>query len=1271
MRCANVNTRKKTTMKTMNYAPTSPQALKREFRAVKFPRNWISWLASVLVVSMTALSGVSRADDPNLITNPLNLLASKTVAGQHFWYAANGAGMGCLVDNRADTWAMFSGPPADNYAPDTDLRVSVSGFDSAVGTVRYWGDPYANPSGNRALNGVTVYSSTTSTTSLNTADYTLRGDFSFPLGTPAPAGWTLVPGAAASYFDVAISAPAGTKSLLLKFKNAGIAGNFANLFQEIQAFPPPPAPPVVAITSPLESASVPAAGFAIDATATDEGSITSVTFFIDDVQIGDPDTSPPYSIVMVGATPGARVLTAKAIDNDLNEVTSTAVNITVTATNQAPVATLTSPLDAASYVQGMSIPLAATATDDGGVASVTFYYNGGSGDVQIGDPVTTAPYTSTWTGATTGSYTVTAVARDFENVPSALTEASSASITVTANQAPVVTLTSPLDAASYVEGMGIPLAATATDDLGVAGVTFFYNDGGADVSIGAGVLTAPDTYTLTWTGATLGSHTVKAVALDVGDPGLPSAPSSAIITVTANQAPLVTLTSPLNEASYVEGVDIPLAATATDDVGVASVTFYDGETPIGPGVLTAPDTYTLTWNTATQGAHTVKAVALDTGGLPSAPSSASITVTANEPPFNVVITSPVADSTQAQNFPFTISATAQVTYGSITKVEFYDGATLLGTDTTDPFSCAATVTVTGDHALTAKAFGSGGLFTVSAPVYVKVAPNLLENKTVACQHYYYGMDGQGGLVNNNPSVWNFFSSVPDNWTPDNDLRVSVSGFNSDVGKVRYWGGTSYGPNCRSLNGVTIYSSATATTSLDPADYTSCGTFPIPLNDGSTLPAGWVQDSAGLCYYDIAISAPAGTQSLLLMFTNAGISGNIANNIQKIQAFAPPPAPLVAITNPAEGKFVDDLSFTITADATVPTGHIAKVEFYDNNVLVGTDETLPYTCTITGATLGAHVLVAKAMDNNSAWIVSTPVNVTNATNLLGGKPIACNAPFNDGGIWRMNNNVADFCLFGVNNYDWYIDNQIAITGFDSNISIIRVWCSPFSNNGREIHGFTFKSSTTDLTAGDRLNPANYETDLGDHPLPLVTSPAPPAAGWTAVPVGNYYDIAVSVPSGTKSLLIHAYGPSPYCPNLPEIQAFASSAPPVVPGYDAWAGPDGYNLTGADADRNADPDGDRFTNIQEFLFGTSPIAGNGTLASSETASGNLVLHWLQRETGAAYLLKESTTMAADDWSTSAVVPVLDDQTGAPADYDRYKATIPINAARKFFRVEGTEN
>jgi autotransporter-associated beta strand protein len=123
-----------------------------------------------------------------------------------------------------------------------------------------------------------------------------------------------------------------------------------------------------------------------------------------------------------------------------------------------------------------------------------------------------------------------------------------------------------------------------------------------------------------------------------------------------------------------------------------------------------------------------------------------------------------------------------------------------------------------------------------------------------------------------------------------------------------------------------------------------------------------------------------------------------------------------------------------------------------------------------------------------------------------------------------------------------------------------------------------------------------------------------------------------------------------------------------GYDTWAMqiPDI-----AQRGRGNDPDGDGFTNQQEFLFGTSPIASSGPLVSTEKSGSTLILRWLQRESGAGYVIKESTTLAADSWVDSALVPVPGDQTGVPTDYDRLQVTIPIDSVRKFVRVVGSEN
>ncbi len=122
------------------------------------------------------------------------------------------------------------------------------------------------------------------------------------------------------------------------------------------------------------------------------------------------------------------------------------------------------------------------------------------------------------------------------------------------------------------------------------------------------------------------------------------------------------------------------------------------------------------------------------------------------------------------------------------------------------------------------------------------------------------------------------------------------------------------------------------------------------------------------------------------------------------------------------------------------------------------------------------------------------------------------------------------------------------------------------------------------------------------------------------------------------------------------------------YDTWKSQitNGLNL------RTDDADGDGFNNLQEFLFGSSPVAGNGSLVTTTTGGGNIVLRWLQRETGSTYTLTQSSTLGVGSWSTAAQVPAIDgDQTGAPTDYDYFTVTLPIGSGKLFYRIEGVEN
>ncbi|MGI5230393.1 cellulose binding domain-containing protein [Actinoallomurus sp. CA-142502] len=84
----------------------------------------------------------------------------------------------------------------------------------------------------------------------------------------------------------------------------------------------------------------------------------------------------------------------------------------------------------------------------------------------------------------------------------------------------------------------------------------------------------------------------------------------------------------------------------------------------------------------------------------------------------VGITSPADGATVAAGADLPIAATATETGGSIAKVEFYDGSTLLGTDTTSPYAYTWAGVPAGAHTLTARAYDAAGASATSAAVHV-------------------------------------------------------------------------------------------------------------------------------------------------------------------------------------------------------------------------------------------------------------------------------------------------------------------------------------------------------------------------------------------------------------------------------------------------------------------------------------------------------------------------------------------------------------------------
>jgi hypothetical protein len=168
---------------------------------------------------------------------------------------------------------------------------------------------------------------------------------------------------------------------------------------------------------------------------------------------------------------------------------------------------------------------------------------------------------------------------------------------------------------------------------------------------------------------------------------------------------------------------VAINATAADNVGVAKVEFYDGTTLLATDT-TSPYSYAWAITGANNGSHSLTAKAYDAAGNVTTSAAVPLTVniaTVDAMSPTVSLTSPAIGTVYSSAQTVAINATAADNVG-VAKVEFYDGTTLLATDTTSPYSYAWAITGAnnGSHSLTAKAYDAAGNLKVSATVSVVI-----------------------------------------------------------------------------------------------------------------------------------------------------------------------------------------------------------------------------------------------------------------------------------------------------------------------------------------------------------------------------------------------------------------------------------------------------------------------------------------------------------------------------------------------------------------------
>ncbi|MBW8887870.1 MAG: chitobiase/beta-hexosaminidase C-terminal domain-containing protein [Fibrobacteres bacterium] len=298
-----------------------------------------------------------------------------------------------------------------------------------------------------------------------------------------------------------------------------------------------------------------------------------------------------------------------------------------------PSIAFTSPTTGQSFHVGQTIHIAANASDADGPTPLTvrFSYRVSGGTAWTDStPVkgTSTSYVTDWiTDGTspTGTVQLRAIATD----PKGAADTSTMSITIAANKAPTVTMTSPANNSSYLAPASIKLTASPADADGNVTKVEFYKAAAAPGTwtlLGA-VSAAP--WTLNLTGLPESTYTFHAVAYDNGTPVLTGTSASVIANVVKNNPPAVSITFPQNGKTYYAPFDTSVVATATDaDGGMAKVDFYDG---IALEATDSASPWTYKHNYLA-GSYTLTATATDSLNASTTSAPVSFTVINNTKP---------------------------------------------------------------------------------------------------------------------------------------------------------------------------------------------------------------------------------------------------------------------------------------------------------------------------------------------------------------------------------------------------------------------------------------------------------------------------------------------------------------------------------------------------------------------------------------------------------------------------------------------------------------
>lgn len=557
---------------------------------------------------------------------------------------------------------------------------------------------------------------------------------------------------------------------------------------------------------------------------------------------------------------------------------------------------------------------------------------------------------------------------------------------------------------SVIAGNTISFQATGKDSDSSVPLIYSIEDGAP-----IGAVIDPTTGVFRWTPPlSAGGHTFKVLVTGTDSATPPSSDTVQVaIAVQPHRIPLVTVTTPVDGFKVVPPAVVPLAATASgfDGQSIANVAFFSEISRLSAS-FNAP--FAGRWPNAPLGDHLIYAIATDTAGAraTSAPVHITIALPTNQPPvidpvpqqigvetreFDVVVTAHDPDAGQTLTFALGNGAPA--------------GATL---DTLDGTSALLQWTPPRGEGLRSVTIPVVVTDSGKPPQYALLLVPFLVHVYVAPKVSLAGpADGSSAVA---PASFGMTALLVAGTSPVRNVgfyrgeallgTVSAAPYQMAVTGLTA-GNYSFTARATDLLSVVTTSAPVRVSVVLPPNRPPVFDAPgvvsqvegkefvktlhaldpdagqgVSYSLGIGSPAGAVMDaSTGVLRWTPPLGPGGRSQEIAVVATDNGTPPQ-QSTLRFTLAVLPHVAPTVRLSAPLAGATaVAPGSFHLIADATGGTDGIQRVEFYRDEVKIGSATGAPFQLDWSGAGVGTYSLTARAFDLAGVSAISPQVRVS--------------------------------------------------------------------------------------------------------------------------------------------------------------------------------------------------------------------------------------------------------------------------------------------------------